>query len=474
MPRPHALGAEALLAPRLEQRILPGLERVRGALDALGRPEKAFRSVLVLGTNGKGSTAVLLAEILQAHGVSVGLYTSPHLIAVEERIRTRGATIARARLAELVAMLERFPDLSYFETLTCAAALEFAERGVQVAVMEAGLGGRWDASSAVEPAVALLTNVGTDHQKWLGTTRAAIAAEKAAALRGLEGIVAAWDAEVEPVIRASAHPGTPLSLASEWASVTPITHAASMRSWKGSKGKGQTDDRTRHDQTRGQSGLSASGSPFDLSPLPFDPAAVAASNHGMLGRNPVGFTVGGASGCAGLPLLGAHQVANLELALAGAAALAHHGLVPPLEAGAVRRGIESVSWPGRLQLRRVRGRTLLVDGAHNAEAMAALAAALDTLGLSGRVHLLFSCLDDKPLEAMAALLRPRVVSVTVAPIASPRATPLAALAAAFPGCGRAGSVGAALLELPADRPTLVAGSLRLVGEVLAAGGGDDG
>ncbi len=437
MSRAHALGADALLAPRLEQRILPGLDRLRRALDALGRPEQAFTSILVLGTNGKGSTAVLLAEVLRAHGTSVGLYTSPHLIAVEERIRTDGAAIPGARLAALVTALERFPDLSYFETLTCAAALEFAERGVRVAVLEAGLGGRWDATNAAEPAVALLTNVGTDHQKWLGATRVAIAAEKAAALRGREAIVGAWDAEVEPVIRAAAAPGTPLSLAADWASVRPTFEGSHVHRFEGSR------------------------------PGTFEP-----SNLRTFERNPVEFTVDSASGRAELPLAGAHQVANLTLALAGAAALARHGHAPALDAGAVRRGVEGVSWPGRLQLVRLRGRTLIVDGAHNAEATAALAATMDALGLAGAVHLLFSCLDDKPLYEMAAILRPRVTGVTVAPIASPRATPPARLAAAFPGCARAASVAAALLELPADRPTLVTGSLRLAGEVLAVEGRD--
>jgi len=435
VPHPHALGAEALLAPRLEQRILPGLDRVRHALDALGHPERTFASILVVGTNGKGSTAALLAGILQSHGVRVGLYTSPHLVAVEERIRVGGAMVSRPRLAELVAALERFPDLSYFETLTCAAALEFAERRVAVAVMEAGLGGRWDASSAAEPAVALLTNVGTDHRKWLGDTRTAIAAEKAAALRGLEAIVGAWDTEVEPVIRAGAAAGTPLSLASDWASVRPLFEGSHVQRFEGS-----------------------------------GPGTSERSNLRTFERNPVEFTVAGVSGEAGLPLAGAHQVANLRLALAAAAALAKHGIGPAPEAAAVTRAIEGVSWPGRMQWCQVRGRTLLVDGAHNAEAMEALAAALDSMRLPRPPHLLFSCLDDKPLDEMVALLRPRVDGVTVAPIASPRATPLAELAEAFPGCTRAASVAAALLAIPEDRPTLVTGSLRLAGEVLAIGG----
>jgi dihydrofolate synthase / folylpolyglutamate synthase len=437
---PHALaaGAETLLAPRLEQRILPGLERMQRALDALGRPERAFTSVLVLGTNGKGSTAALLAGILRAHGVRVGLYTSPHLIAVEERIQTDGATIARGRLAEVVAGLNIFPDLSYFEALTCAAVLEFSARTVDVAVMEAGLGGRWDASNAVDPAVALLTNVGTDHQRWLGETRTAIAAEKAAALRGRAAIVGSWDPEVEPVIRVSADPRTPLSLAEEWATVA------------GHRGQG-----AGHSETHAAPPVH---DPRSLGPL---------SQH-------VAFAVGDARGEAGLRLVGAHQLANLELALAGAAALARHGLAPAPSADAVRRGIEGVSWPGRLQWCTLGGHRLLLDGAHNHEAIAALACALDDMGLSGKLHLLFSCLDDKPLESMAALLRPRVVEVTVAPVRSPRARPVDDLAAAFPGCRRAPSVSTALLELPTELPTLVTGSLRFVGEVLAGIGETDG
>jgi dihydrofolate synthase / folylpolyglutamate synthase len=433
-----ATGAETLLARRLEQRILPGLERMQRALDALGHPHENFTSVLVLGTNGKGSTAALLAGMLQAHGVRAGLYTSPHLVAVEERIRVNGADIAPARLAELVASLSRFPDLSYFETLTCAALLEFSARRVEVAVLEAGLGGRWDASNAVDPAVALLTNVGTDHQKWLGDTRAAIAAEKAAALRGREAIVAAWDDEVEPVIRAAANPATPLSLASEWAEVN------------GHRGQG-----TGHSESK-----AGGAAPDARSPVQFGQGAA--------------FTVGETTGEAFLSLLGEHQLENLRLALAGLAALAKHGLAPALDPGSMRRGIEGTVWPGRLQWCSGRGRRLLVDGAHNREAIATLTRTLDEMGLSGSLHLLFSCLDDKPLEAMADLLRPRVLRVTVAPLDSPRATPLATLAAAFPGCARAANVGAALLALPTDAPTLVTGSLRLAGTVLAEIGSDHG
>ena len=445
MPQSLALSSrsEAVLAPRLEQKILPGLERIRHALAELGHPEQACPSVLVLGTNGKGSTTALLAGVLAAHRLRPGMYTSPHLVHVEERIRIGGATIAPEHLLELLNRLARFPALSYFETLTAAAFLHFAEEGVDVAVLEAGLGGRWDATNAADPAVTLLTNIGTDHQAWLGTTRAEIAAEKAAALRGREAIVGVWDAEVEPVIRATANPSTPLSLASAWASVT------------GDRGPG-TGDREK-------------------------PTTIERAEESAHGPRPtahafpvVRFAVAGVSGGAVLPLLGRHQEANLALALAGAAALARHGVIPALRADAIAAGIQAAEWPGRLQWLESGGGLLLLDGAHNLEAVRVVAAALTDLGLAGKVNLLFSCLDDKPLAAMAALLRPLVQRVTVVALDSPRAAADRALAEAFPGCAVEATVASALAHLPAIALTLVTGSLRLVGEVLRAAGAGEG
>lgn len=430
-------GCEAALAPRLEQRILPGLDRIRDALEALGHPERAFPAALVVGTNGKGSTATLLAAVLSHHDLKVGLYTSPHLVRVEERIAVRGRPIASPRLLALVRELSRFPRLSYFETLTAAAFLHFAAERIDVAVLEAGLGGRWDATNAGEPAVSLLTNVGTDHQAWLGATRALIAAEKASALRGRAGIIGAWDEEVEPAIRAAADPSTPLSLASEWARVEVVG------------GRGSAAAPPDHPETE-----------------------LAGADHGPPDTDDafpsVRFAVAGVSGHASLPLLGQHQHANLTLALAGAAALAKHGVIPPLRTAATAAGIAASRWPGRLQWLEWNGRKLLLDGAHNVEAVRALAAALDELGLAGRVDLLFSCLDDKPLAEMAALLRPLVRRVTVIELDSPRATAAAGLAAAFPGCAVAAGVTPALAGTPAGAVTLVTGSLRLVGEVLRA------
>jgi dihydrofolate synthase/folylpolyglutamate synthase len=188
----------------------------------------------------------------------------------------------------------------------------------------------------------------------------------------------------------------------------------------------------------------------------------------------VGYSVAGLAGTAFLPLLGAHQLANLNLALAGAAALARHRAMPPLDPAAVRSGIESTRWPGRLQLVPWAGRDLLLDGAHNREATQHLALALDALRLSGRIGMVFSCLDDKPLAAMAAMLLPRVIEVTVVPLASPRAMPVERLAAAFPGCRSASTFEDALDATAHEVPLLVTGSLRLVGEALGLIGRNHG
>jgi dihydrofolate synthase/folylpolyglutamate synthase len=182
--------------------------------------------------------------------------------------------------------------------------------------------------------------------------------------------------------------------------------------------------------------------------------------------------VAGHEDSAELPLAGRHQQVNLRLALAGAAALAKHGVVTPLDREAIVRGIEATRWPGRLDLRCHRGRRLLLDGAHNVEAVVALAAHLRR-AKHADLRLVFSCLSDKPLAAMAEILRPFVSAVTVVALDTPRATPLEQLAAAFPGSSRAAGVGAAIEAMPRGSTTLVTGSLRLVGDALRYLGVDD-
>ncbi len=401
---------EQLLSARWEARIVPGLERIRRALGFLGHPEKRFPSVLVLGTNGKGSTCAFLASLLQQLGLRVGLYTSPHLVSVGERIQLNGKPLGPEELLPWVQRLAQLPELSYFETLTAVAFAVFADNHVDLAVVEAGLGGRWDATNAKDHELVLLTNVGTDHQHWLGPTREHIAAEKAAAIRGREGILGQVDEAILPVIRAHADPNAPLSHACSWARVHALDHEPGL----------------------------------------FPQVEVETC---------------GLRYSATLPLAGPFQARNYELALAGLAALASHRLVPKPTLAALLAGTRQTRWPGRMELVRLGPNTLLLDGAHNLEAVEALVAGLRRAQLAGQLDLIFSCLSDKPLLPMAQLLQPCARQVTVVSLDSPRALPLPQLAAAFPGCRQATNVRAALAAADPQVITLVTGSLRLVGEV---------
>lgn len=162
--------------------IRPGLERMEILLERLGHPERNFNSIQVAGTNGKGATAYALASLLQATGHSCGLYTSPHVLHASERIRVRGQDLSEQALAEAWDEVAAHMDAvrpSYFETLTALAFVAFARSGVDFAVLECGLGGRWDATSAVRPLLSLLTHVGKDHLDILGPTLEDVARDKA-------------------------------------------------------------------------------------------------------------------------------------------------------------------------------------------------------------------------------------------------------------------------------------------------------
>src|SRR5215470_3216561 len=170
------------------------LAHMRVLLDALGHPEAAFPSVLIAGTNGKGSTAATLASILQASGLHTGLYTSPHLVSINERIRIDGAAICDTAFALLHEAVEHVAvklvdnsglpgHPSFFEMLTAIAFQHFAKEKVDIAVLEVGMGGRLDATNVVEPRVSVITDISLDHQKFLGNTVAEIAGEKAGIMR---------------------------------------------------------------------------------------------------------------------------------------------------------------------------------------------------------------------------------------------------------------------------------------------------
>ena len=400
-----------------------GLGNVRALLAALGEPQRRFASVLVAGTNGKGSTAALLAAATSAAGYRTGLYTSPHLESVEERLRLDGAAVPRAALAELLprvvatsrARLAGLP--TYFEALTAAALVYFAERQVELAVLEVGMGGRLDATNAVEPELSLVTTIDLDHREHLGTTLGAIAREKAGILRrGRPAYHWAGSEEADSALVAVARElDAPLVAAESRAEVAAIA----SRGWEGQR----------------------------ITPAP--PRG---------GR--VGYEVA---------LLGTHQARNLALAVLGGEALAAHGF-PRLEPAAIARGVASCRWPGRLEpVGLDAGGRVLLDAAHNPGGVRTLLAFLAERGEP--YDLLFGVLADKEVDGMLPPLVEGAERVTLTAPTSARALPAEALARHLPQ-DRATAIARpaeALGQALATRPRLlvVCGSIVLVGELRA-------
>ncbi len=394
------VAAAVILGDRPSGRIRPELDSLRRVLAAHGDPQFDFPSILVVGTNGKGSTAAMLEAVLRAHGLRTGLFTSPHLVRVTERVRLNGQPVAERTLAAAVRRFDDAPHLTYFETVTGAAFTIFSEARVDVAVLEAGMGGSWDATRLAGSAIAGLTNVGTDHAVWLGSDRAAIARDKGQALAAAARAVLGAGVD-ETLVAALAAPAA--RRAQTLVTCTANGDGRVLAAW------------------------------------------------------------GGREATMTLPLAGSFQVDNLGLALALAVEAEAVGLVGRLDPATVRSAIEGVSWPGRLSHHRIEGRDVLTDCAHNLEGAEALARHLD--GFGRRHNLLFSCLVDKPLEAMAAVLRPRVGDVAVCPLNDERAMPIERLQAAFPGAEVAGCPRSGLERLV--DPVLATGSIRLVGELFA-------
>jgi dihydrofolate synthase/folylpolyglutamate synthase len=405
----------------------PGLERIEALCEALGHPERRYALVQVGGTNGKGSVSAMLAAVLRAAGRRVGLYTSPHLVSFRERIRVDGAPIPEdgvvdgvEALATLVARL----DASLFEATTALALDHFAREAVDVAVLEVGLGGRLDATTVGTPRVAALAQVDLDHQQVLGATLGAIAAEKAAIVRPGVGLAlsAAQAPEAMAVIeRRAREAGVPLLVAGR-----DLAVRASPRGLDGFR-------------------LACAGPGFAFEDL-------------------------------ALSLAGDYQPANALLAVAAAHALG-------VGEGALRAGLAGAHWPGRFQLiprLRVPGGWLVLDGAHNPGAAAALARSLDAhFGRAG-LTLVLGISRDKDAAAILSLLAPRARTLVLtrssnARSEDPRAL-RAAVGATHPDVRVAASAAEALdvaSRVPETPILCVAGSLFLVGDVLELLGGGD-
>lgn len=187
------------------------LDPIRDCLAALDHPHRAFPAVHVAGTNGKGSTATLLADALSNAGYTTGLFTSPHLVDPRERIRIDGEKIPRDVLVDNAArVLDTGADVSFFEAMTAVAFLQFADRDVDIAVVETGMGGRHDATNVVEPEASIITNVAREHTRWLGDTRAEIARDLAGIIRDAPVVTGATGDAGDVIERAARDRGAPL------------------------------------------------------------------------------------------------------------------------------------------------------------------------------------------------------------------------------------------------------------------------
>ncbi|MSM39200.1 MAG: bifunctional folylpolyglutamate synthase/dihydrofolate synthase [Geobacter sp.] len=396
--------------------IRPGLERITTLLARLGNPQQRVRTVSIAGTNGKGSTAAFLSSILAAAGLKVGLFTSPHLISFTERFLINGREIGEAEVTELAAEVLAVapPETTFFEIVTAMALHYFAREKVDLLVMEAGMGGRSDATNTADPLLSVLTPISYDHCEYLGDTLTAIAREKAGIIRKDRPVVSAGqESEAADVLAdAATAAGARLYMAGRDFSA----------SWQG-------DDLVYH------------GLHTDLTDL----------RPGLFGR---------------------HQAGNAACALAAAEILAAEGVASiPLQA--LRQGVAQAKWPGRMELF-AGPPPVLLDGAHNPAGSRALAGSLADLPRQ-RLILVTGVMGDKDAAAILDPLLPLASRVFAVAAAMERAMTPHALAHLVAErripCTVAGRVAdglsQAMATAAADDLVLVCGSLFVVGEARA-------
>jgi len=450
---PHTVTAGDTLA-RLEAAgrfgIVPGLERTRWLLGQLGDPHAALRGVLVAGTNGKGSVCALLDAMARAGGRRTALLAKPHLVRWGERIALDGTALDEAAFAalagEVLDIADRAPDGQHptqFEVLTAMGFLAAARHHPDTVICEVGMGGAGDSTSVAGLGGCVVTNVTLDHREWLGDTVEEIAAEKAGIAKPGDWLLtAATEPALSVIARRAAGAGATLVALEEG------------RDWRG--------------HTRGRRGVEAEVGlpPRAAGPHPehlsvADPVRVAIVPNSSAGEETSPRSSASWLRCRS-PLVGRVQIENLAVAAAAAALL-------DIPAAAIAAGAASASWPGRLQW--IDGEPpLLLDGAHNPAAMAALRAEVPTLAAGRRVVAVFGAMADKQLDAMLPELRQMAAELVLTSVGGTRAAPAARLAGLL-GSGTAVEPVAAALETArrlAGRSglVLVCGSLALVGAVL--------
>lgn len=408
---------------RLQQHgIKLGLETIMALTARLGMPQNRYRTLHIAGTNGKGSTAAMAAAMLQAAGYRVGLYTSPHLVDFRERIRVNGEMIPELRVAQLTDQLQALsqPEQSptFFEYTTAMAFQHFADTAVDVAVLEVGLGGRFDATNVVTPMACAITTIALDHQAYLGSTLSSIAFEKAGIIK----------------------PGVPVVLGrledDAWRTIEQVARERQAPVFRIGE----------HFHTEGEE------------PQQFSYRGVGRHNDGLT--------------CV---LAGRHQLDNAACALALLEAAAPQGIVITSEA--VRTGLQAVSWAGRLEVVDRRP-TILLDGAHNPAAATALADFLtgaDRLHPSRPVVLVLGMMRDKDHRGFVEPLRSLVDEVVLTQADLPRSATAQELQSSLGDLlshphvmpSLSGAMALARQLATSDGLVCVTGSLMLVGECKA-------
>ncbi|MGD1024501.1 MAG: folylpolyglutamate synthase/dihydrofolate synthase family protein [Candidatus Sulfotelmatobacter sp.] len=421
------------------------LEHMRLLLQAMDHPERRFPSVLIAGTNGKGSTAATLASILRASGVKTGLYTSPHLVRINERIRINGKEIGDDDFAELHGKIDRAAETlvekkelpwhpSFFEMMTAIAFEYFSREQVDLAVLEVGMGGRLDATNVVEPRVSVITDISLDHQKFLGNTVSEIAREKAGIIRrGGPVVTLPQQPEANDVIGNAI-----LEMEARAVNAVPFVPP--------------------------------------VSPGSFEYLVPSTEQNGSrhLYRYPV--QVMGEQILVETPLVGRHQLRNVALAIAAAEELNRQGF-SSIKAKSIESGIRETHWPGRFQVIAARPGwpEIVIDVAHNPAGAWALRSALSERYEDRPLIFVFGAMRDKAISEMTEILFPLADRVIATRPGNPRAASPEEIQQAGARTGVdidavedvEGAVELARLLAKAGTVVVITGSIYLVGEVMS-------
>lgn len=406
----------------------PELGRLRSLLRRLNSPHKAFPSVHVAGTKGKGSVSAMVASILTCAGYRTGLYTSPHLHTFRERIQISGELIPEQEVVQIGRWLYPFLEaapVTVFEAITTIAFEHFRRRGAEIAVLEVGMGGRFDATNVVRPLVSVITSIGWDHMNVLGNTIAEIAAEKAGIIkRGVPVVSAPQKEDAEAVLRATAR------------------QRRARQVWVGRDWRWEARSQTLE------------GQQFTVLPPKNRPRGWASPLANLF-----------------IPLLGPHQVHNATAAVAAVAQLERRGV--RVGEDALRRGLAEVKWPARVEVLQSNP-WLVVDAAHTVESVeAALSTIRELFGRAPDV-VIFGVYADKDVAGMLSQV-PQTSRLILSQAAHPRAMDVAhlrKLAESFPGeilsiASPREALERALAEAAAEDVILVIGSLFLAAEARA-------